>query len=470
MAINQNTASTLSDWFSKAVGGQTGTAAPSSSVTSTAQSASPQGASVFGATAVGSNTNAKPVGSSIPSQANAPVPDVSSWYRNIAGREGEQSGLDFWNKELASGRDVDSVYKDFVKGTIANNDFNPTFSPNTPASGQTGGGQTGGGAPSNSATPTAQPALLDLAALRQREVAANQTVSGQLGGLLSANSDYIQSARDRALRASNARGLSNSSIAVSAGEDSAYQAALPIATSDAKTYGDVDAYNAALYNQGLMYNTDARNAVINKGIDYTNQSGLQAQQIAAERDKQTAALEAQRQQQIAQLDSERRNLEAQREADRQKQLTQISADERIQLAQQAADRENRLAQIEAERQRQQAQIDADRAAQSSSLGNQLTIAQLQAETNRYQAERNEASSKYNTDANVKNQAEQNKTTLVNNILQTTDLSPDRKAALLKQLGEPGLAEAIFIGSSIGDEMRGGNVLDMFGDAAKAASR
>lgn len=331
MAINANTAGQLSDWFTKATSGQPGTTAAT-----TPAIPAPTGGT-FGSAAPAQKA-------ATPASNN----NVSAWYDQVTGRKGEQAGIDFWQKALDSGLDKDAVYKQFVKSAVDNDDYNP----NT------------------------KPAQLNLDDLKTRTVTSGQTVAGQLGGLLDANSDYIQSARDRALRTANARGLSNSSIAASAGEDSAYQAALPIATSDAQVNRDVDSYNAALYNQGLMYNTDAQNAAITKDRDYINQGNIQS-----------------------------------------------------------------------------AQINADKAAQQATLGSQMSIAQLQAETSKYQSDKNAATSQYNTDATAKNQAEQNKTTLVNNIIQSTELSPDRKAELLKQLGENGLASAIFVASDIASDLQ-----------------
>ena len=328
MAINANTAGQLSDWFTKATGGANATAAP--------QAPSPTG------TAFGGAATAKAPSAAVNN-------NVASWYSQITGRKADQAGVDFWTKQIASGSDPSEVYKGFVNSAIDNGDFDPNAN---------------------------KPVLLDLDSLKNRSVTTGQTVAGQLGGLLDANSNYIQSARDRAQRASNARGLSNSSIAASAGEDSAYQAALPIATSDAQVNRDVDSYNAALYNQGLMYNTDAQNAMISKDRDFVNQGNLQAAQFAA-----------------------------------------------------------------------------DKATQAAALGSQMSIAQLQAETSKYQSDKNAATSQYNTDATAKNQAEQNKTTLVNNIIQSAELSPDRKAELLKQLGETGLASAIYVASDIAKDLQ-----------------
>lgn len=59
------------------------------------------------------------------------------------------------------------------------------------------------------------------------------TVQGQLDGLMKSDAPFLQQARTRATQAANQRGLVNSSMAVSAGEAAAYDAALPVAAKDA---------------------------------------------------------------------------------------------------------------------------------------------------------------------------------------------------------------------------------------------
>lgn len=378
MAISDSTANTMSDWYTKSLQGAS---------TSTTPEATPNTGSVLGGTAPAATA---PAATSAPSttsfntaaqggitptassgaSASTPAVDLNQWYTDITGRKADAQGAAYWNNRLAnlgSGENVDSIYKEFINSAKANSDYAP-------------GSYSSG------------PSQIDLDSLKNREVDSGQTVAGQLGGLLDANSNYIQSARDRAQRAANARGLSNSSIAASAGEDSAYQAALPIATSDAQVNRDVSAYNAALYNQGLMYNTDAQNTFQNNAIAASNATKAQ-----------------------------------------------------------------------------QAQIEADKATQAANLGSQMSLAQLQAATSKYQADKSEATSKYNTDAATKQQAEQNKTTLVNNIIQTTDLSPDRKAELLKQLGEPGLASAIYVATDIASDLKGGGLSEALSQAAGVIS-
>jgi hypothetical protein len=75
------------------------------------------------------------------------------------------------------------------------------------------------------------------------------------------------------------------------------------------------------------------------------------------------------------------------------------------------------------------------ATQQRGLNSQMALAQMQDATSRYQIEKQDATSRYNTDAQYRRQADANADSLANNILMTTDLSPDRKAALLESLGK-----------------------------------
>lgn len=59
------------------------------------------------------------------------------------------------------------------------------------------------------------------------------TVQGQLSGLMEKDSPFLQQARTRAAQTANSRGLLNSTMAASAGEAAAYDAALPVAAKDA---------------------------------------------------------------------------------------------------------------------------------------------------------------------------------------------------------------------------------------------
>lgn len=146
-------------------------------------------------------------------------------------------------------------------------------------------------APANSASTTQS--MLDVDALARRNIDADrETVAGQLNGLLSANSQYVQAARDKTMRAANARGLLNSSMAASAGEEAAINAALPIATSDAGIYGKASDYNVALENQGRMYNTETGNKFASQNLGINADAATQGRNIEANAESQRQTIAA----------------------------------------------------------------------------------------------------------------------------------------------------------------------------------
>lgn len=135
-----------------------------------------------------------------------------------------------------------------------------------------------------------------------RTVQENETVRGQLAGILDENSPLLQQARARALEQMQSRGLLNSSIAIGAGEDALIGRALQIAQPDAATYaeaakGNQDAINAVnRYNQsefGLTSraNADAQNQ---RGDRLITEGGLDRRQLVDEagQDRRLAVTEA----------------------------------------------------------------------------------------------------------------------------------------------------------------------------------
>lgn len=118
--------------------------------------------------------------------------------------------------------------------------------------------------------------------LTKREVDPNELVRNQLTGILGENSEFITNEEAAAQRAANLRGLSNSTMAASAGREAAIKAAMPIATADASTYGKVADYNTALLNQGYMYNVDAENNFKKLGLQIGADKEMQAVAVAAQ--------------------------------------------------------------------------------------------------------------------------------------------------------------------------------------------
>lgn len=87
----------------------------------------------------------------------------------------------------------------------------------------------------------------------------NQTVQGQLKGMLNSGSPLMKMAATRAEQQANRRGLQGSSMAVQAGQAALYDAAVPIATSDAATYGRAGEVNATQANETSRFNTGQAN-------------------------------------------------------------------------------------------------------------------------------------------------------------------------------------------------------------------
>lgn len=353
-----------------------------------------------------------------PSPAAAPAApnyDVNSWYRTTLGRDGDSQGVAFWQKQIANGMDPQAAYAEFTKGATTNHELvKPTdwsaantytgpqskdkttpvddwgrnvlgrdLTPTEQAALNTrfnAAAATGGPAavqalydefltankgqvknnmsmaeasqinPGFQANPAiaAGPTLIDPSALTHRIIdKPTETVAGQLGSVLAADGPLMQQARAQAMTQANERGMLNSSLAASAGEDAMISSALQVATPDAGYYNHASDYNAAAENQATMYNATTQN-------DFAKQA--------------------------------------------------------IQTA-------------------------ADTAARNAQLGQSMSIAQMQDATSRYNTETTTANSRYNTDAQYKQQAENNKKALVQNIISSTEMSPDRKAAMLASLGE-----------------------------------
>lgn len=109
-------------------------------------------------------------------------------------------------------------------------------------------------------------------------VTPDQTVESRINGII--NGSVGEQARGRAMGTMNERGLSNSSIAIGAGEDAALTAAIPIATTDAGTFAKAAGYNADQNNQFAM-----------KKADISTQYGLAGMQDATTRIGQQNQLE-----------------------------------------------------------------------------------------------------------------------------------------------------------------------------------
>lgn len=111
----------------------------------------------------------------------------------------------------------------------------------TPGGGYTGG--TYGGSSGGSSSTTTGGGTVPWV------VTPDQTVEGRIQNIIKDNNGIIQQARTHALESMNDRGTVNSSMATTASDAAAYQAAIPIAQADAATTSKAAGYNADIQNQ-----------------------------------------------------------------------------------------------------------------------------------------------------------------------------------------------------------------------------
>lgn len=134
----------------------------------------------------------------------------------------------------------------------------------------------------------------------------NQTVAGQLDGILASNSPLLQKAQSDALQAANGRGLLNSTMAAGAGTGALLDRALQIATPDAQVNANSAQYNATAANTASARNQDAGNTAAQFTAGAQNTASLanaqaqnQAGQFNANSQTQVSLANAQAQNQAA---------------------------------------------------------------------------------------------------------------------------------------------------------------------------
>jgi hypothetical protein len=88
------------------------------------------------------------------------------------------------------------------------------------------------------------------------QVDPNQTVAGQVTNVVKKDSPLMQQAQTEGMQQAQERGLLNSSVGISAAQDSVYKAALPIAQADAAQYSRAAGYNVDTYNKANEFNAN----------------------------------------------------------------------------------------------------------------------------------------------------------------------------------------------------------------------
>lgn len=288
-------------------------------------------------TATTSNASVAPAVAPATSTASAPATaaDISADFSANFGRPAANAGLTFYENELANNpgmtqaqlnaeiaggaqsQDRQAAASLNGNGAISSNWTNPNLNPGNVATGQdvwdaaTNSWTTApaaNGVPTSAATYNAT----QLGTPTQLNVGAQQTVQGQLANINNPNSPIIMAARNSANQQANANGLLNSTMAISAGDAAAYNAAIPIAEQDATTYNNAAAANASAANTFAVDNQNATNTAnqYNAGSTNTltgeqlsNQTSLSNAQLAAQTSTANQAAQDTTNQAIAQLNA-----------------------------------------------------------------------------------------------------------------------------------------------------------------------
>lgn len=438
MALSQTTADQITNYYGNLVNND-----PSASTLSTAAPAS--------TTSTTSATSTPPASSSMIASVTG-TPNVNNWYRSNLGRDAEAGGANYWQSRLDSGANAGDVYADFQKAAQQNgenyhpvdfsqaNNYTGAMSENTATPVDDWGRNVLG----RELTPT------ELTNWQQRFSAAGGT--GAAGAqqvyqdFLTANAGEVKRPMDWASASQINTGLTPLNPVVKPSVTTLDLNDLDKRTIDPGTETVRGQMRSLLDENGVdMQRADylGRQQAAERGLINSTMAGTAGQAALIDHALQIATPDASTFGKASDYNVAARN-----------QARMWNADQQNQFARQQMD-------IMAQQQRQQAQIGADTATQgrqlsdnAASRANQVSIAQLQAETSKWQTELNSTTSRYNTDAQYRQQADNNKKTLVNNIINNMDLAPDRKAALLHQLGEDGLASAIFIVDSTAADLTG----------------
>lgn len=183
---------------------------------------------------------------------------VGNLYRTDLNRAPDQQGLDYWSNQVLSGKSLADV-----EGQIK-------------ASPEYAGLQT---APAPSVGTAPSPATGQTATVTnptQWNLTPEQTVEGRIQSIVNAGNPLVAQAQAQALEGMNARGLVNSSMAQTAGQAAAYNAALPIAQADAATAAKAASYNADTANKFALNNQDALNKSMLQGMSTDEQTLVQS--------------------------------------------------------------------------------------------------------------------------------------------------------------------------------------------------
>jgi hypothetical protein len=199
--------------------------------------------------------------------------ELSQLYQTDLGRAPDAAGEAYWANAMNNGATIDQVQQSILGSAEYGSDHSKSA------------------IPAGIATVPATYSANLLGTPTQLNIAPNQTVQGQLQNIMDQNNPIIMQARTGALQQANANGLLNSSMAITAGDNAAYSAAIPIAEQDAGVYNNAAGVNAAAANTFAVDNQNAGNAASQynagaantlTGEQLSNQTALTNAQLAAQ--------------------------------------------------------------------------------------------------------------------------------------------------------------------------------------------
>lgn len=207
------------------------------------------------------------------------------------------------------------------------------------------------GAPASGIIGSVQPAQAGVSTLTASKLGdpskwttdPTQTVAGQINSLTDPNSPLIAQARARAAQTSNARGLLNSSMAATAGESAAYDAAMPIAQADAAQASKVAGYNVDTANQFKVKDQDTATQVGLANMGAKNQTA----QFNTGQTNQFLAQDVQQGFDLAKMDRAAAQTLSQMTAQQQNDLAKLATQQGYNLQTMTAQQINDLAKMSA---------------------------------------------------------------------------------------------------------------------------
>lgn len=183
----------------------------------------------------------------------------------------------------------------------------------------------------------------------------DQTVSGQINGIISQNSPLLQQAQTQAKQSAASSGLLNSSMATTAGESALYNAALPIASADANQASKVAQTNVQNQNSNAQFNTQQQNNVAGQDLSVAANSAQAAQQqgytqqnLQTQQANNLQTLATQQGFDLTKMDAQARNTLQQMSVQQQNTIATLAAQEGNTLQNMSVQQVNDLAKLSAQ--------------------------------------------------------------------------------------------------------------------------